>query len=356
MGLKILHSADWHLDAPLSSLEESAREQLRAFLRRLPAMTAELCRRERCDLVLLSGDLLDGAPCRDTLEALRAGLRECAVPVFVAPGNHDYCGPGSPWLEEAWPENVHIFTGGMESVALPELQCRVWGAGYREMDSPPLMEGFRAVGDERWQLGVLHADPIRGDSPYSPVTTAQVEESNLHYLALGHIHKAGAFRCGGTLCAWPGCPQGRGWDETGEKGAYLVTLEEEARLQWVAYPGPRFYNEELDVGEDPLAALKAVLPAGRSEDFYRITLTGRGEPEPEELKKAFPGVPNLWLRDRTQPPIELWAGAGEDTLEGAFFRLLRDAAREAEGREQEQILLAAKLSRQLLEGREVKLP
>ena len=64
----------------------------------------------------------------------------------------------------------------------------------------------------------------------------------------------------------------------------------------------------------------------------------------------------LWEAAYLLPPIELWAGAGEDTLEGVFFRMLRDAAMEAEGRERHQLLLAAKLSRQLLEGREVKLP
>lgn len=356
MGLKILHSADWHIDAPLTSLEPGDRELLRECLRRLPSLTADLCHLEACDLVLLSGDLLDGPVSRDALDALKQGLEDCGVPVFIAPGNHDYCSPDSPWLTESWPENVHIFTGGMQSVSLPELDCRIWGAGYQEMDCPPLLEGFHAEGEERWQLCVIHGDPTRADSPYSPVTAAQVEASGVQYLALGHVHSPGRYRSGDTLCAWPGCPMGKGWDETGEKGVFLVTLDEETKLQWMPYPGFRFYQETVEIGEDPLEALKQVLPAGDSMDFYRITLTGRGEPDVDELKKAFSGIPRLKLRDKTLPPIELWAGAGEDTLEGVFFRMLRDAAMEAEDRDRQQLLLAAKLSRQLLEGREVKLP
>lgn len=354
MGLKILLSADWHLGAPMTSLEEEERQQLQSVLRQLPELTAELCRREGCDLVLLAGDLLERTAGRDILDDLKQGLKACSVPVFIAPGNHDPLGPDSPW-QESWPENVHIFGETLESVPLPELDCRIWGAGYTSMDCPPLLEGFRAEGEERWKLALLHGDPTRPDSPCCPVTAAQTEASGLDLLALGHIHKGGGFRAGKTLCAWPGCPQGRGWDETGEKGAVLITLDEEPLLQGVSFPGPRFHDLELELENNPLEALKEVLPAAHTDDFYRITLKGTGTPDLEELKASFPGVPHLKLRDRTVPPMDLWTGAGEDTLEGTFFGLLRSAAMEAEGRDREQILLAAQISRRILEGREVKL-
>ncbi|MBQ3488745.1 MAG: metallophosphoesterase [Clostridia bacterium] len=352
--MKILHSADWHLGASMTNLDPQARELIRGILLQLPGLMAELCRREKCDLVLLAGDLLEGRSDRDTVEVLKRGLEECGVPVFIAPGNHDPLGPGSPW-EEAWPENVHIFGPELESVAVPELDCRIWGAGFTAMDCPPLLEGFRAECEEKWKLCLLHADPTRADSPYCAVTAAQAEASDLDLLALGHIHKGGTFRAGKTLCAWPGCPQGKGWDEAGEKGAVIVTLEEEPKLRAVTFTGPRFYDLDLELENDPMEALKRTLPAGETLDFYRITLKGTGTPDLGALYAAFPGVPHLTLRDRTVPPIDLWTGAGEDTLEGTFFGLLRAAAMEAEGREREQILLAAKISRRLLEGREVKL-
>ena len=56
------------------------------------------------------------------------------------------------------------------------------------------------------------------------------------------------------------------------------------------------------------------------------------------------------------PPVDLWANAGEDTLEGIYFNLLRQAM---EGQDEEtcrKIALAARISRQLLLGQEVKLP
>ena len=226
MGLKILHSADWHLDSPFAGFDDSQRALLRQEQQSIPSKTAQLCRREKCDLMLLAGDIFDGEPARDTVEALKKALSECGARVFITPGNHDFCAPGSVWLEENWPENVYVFTGGLEAVTIPDLNCRVYGAGYQSMDSAPLLENFRAEGSEKYCIAVLHGDPTRKDSPYCPITAQQVRDSGLQYLALGHIHKAGAFHAGGTLCAWPGCPMGRGWDETGEKGVCIVTVED----------------------------------------------------------------------------------------------------------------------------------
>ena len=226
MGLKILHSADWHLDSPFAGFDDSQRALLKQEQQSIPGKISQLCRREKCELMLLAGDIFDGEPTRETVEALKKALSECGARVFITPGNHDFCAPGSLWLEENWPENVYVFTGGLEAVTIPELNCRVYGAGYQSMDSAPLLENFHAEGSEKYCIAVLHGDPTRKDSLYCPITAQQVRDSGLQYLALGHIHKAGAFHAGGTLCAWPGCPMGRGWDETGEKGVCIVTVED----------------------------------------------------------------------------------------------------------------------------------
>ena len=351
MGLKILHSADWHLDAAFVSFSEEQRQHLRRAQAQIPGKIADLCRREGCDLVLLSGDIFDGEATRESIERVYKALKDCCVPVFVSPGNHDFCADGSPWLEERWPENVRVFTGPLESAAVPELDCRIYGAGYKSMDCPALLEDFRAEGTEKYQIAVLHGDPTVSNSPYCPITAAQVRNSGLDYLALGHIHKAGFFRAGGTLCAWPGCPMGRGWDETGEKGVCIVTLEDTAEIKPLVLDTIRFHEETVDIGADAAAALESLLPGAGSEDFYRISLTGTGNVALEELKRQFAGFPNLELRDLTEEPVDLWADAGEDSLRGVYFRLLREISQE-----DPDALLAAEISRKLLEGREVRLP
>lgn len=349
--MTILHSADWHLDSPFSSFSQEQREMLKRAQRKLPGKIADICRREGCALVLLAGDLFDGEPCRETVDAVKRALADCAVPVFIAPGNHDHCGPGSVWQEEIWPENVYIFTGGLESVAVPQLNCRVYGAGYRSMDCPPLLEGFRASGEEKFAVGVLHGDPVTKNSPYCPVTAQQIRESGLDYLALGHIHKAGMFRGGTTVCAWPGCPMGRGWDETGEKGICVVTLEETAEVQFIPMDMPRFYDLEAEASENAAAVVEALLPPVETDDFYRIRLTGEKEEEEENWGFRFDACPNLELRDLREPKLALWTLVEEDSLRGVYFRKLQELA----GTD-ERALLAAEISRRILMGRQVPLP
>ena len=56
------------------------------------------------------------------------------------------------------------------------------------------------------------------------------------------------------------------------------------------------------------------------------------------------------------PETDLWGNAGEDTLEGIYFGMLRDAMQAGDEAQQRRIRLAAEISRQILDGQEVKLP
>lgn len=350
--IKLLHSADWHLDSPLPARDP----RLRQALKNLPGKIAALCKEEACDVMLLAGDLFDGACSPDTLLELKRMLRSVEIPVFITPGNHDYAEADSPWIREVWPENVHIFTRPvMECVLLEDLDLAVYGAGYTAMDCPSLLSGFTAQGPQRYKIGILHGDATQATSPCCPITRQQVLTSGLSYLALGHIHKGDAFRVGQTLCAWPGCPMGRGYDETGDKGVLIVTLDDTISARFVPLAGPRFFDLEVPAGESPADALNRLLPAAGSEDYYRVTFTGPSKPL--DLKALLrPDVPNLSLQDQTVPPVDLWGSADQDTFEGRFFKLLQDQLHGANEEEQRRILLAAELSRRILDGQEVVLP
>ncbi len=342
------------MDSPFSGYDDQQRSLLKRELMKVPGRVAEVCRREGCDIMLLSGDIFDGPYTRESLEAVRSALEDCGVPVFISPGNHDFYGPGSPWLEERWPENVHVFKGAMESVCLPELDCRIYGAGYQSMDCDSLLEGFHADCDERFCIAVLHGDPTNAASPYCPMTMAQIRDSGLDYLALGHIHRANMFHAGGTICAWPGCPMGRGFDERDERGVYVTELGEGYDVRFVPLNTLRFHRLELNTREDAIEVLEQFLPGFGSRDFYRVTLIGSGKGEVRQILEHFQHLPNLEIRDKRRSRAEVWAGAGEDTLQGAYFQRLKDLLEE--GNHKSSIELAAEISRDLLEGREVELP
>jgi hypothetical protein len=103
--------------------------------------------------------------------------------------------------------------------------------------------------------------------------------------------------------------------------------------------------------------LATILPPVGNGDFYRITFTGPSEPlDLYAMKQQWTQFPNLLLRDRTTAPVDIWGSAGEDTLEGMYFKLLRSAMEEGDDDAKRQIRIAAQISRQILDGQEVVLP
>lgn len=350
--IKLLHTADWHLCSPLQGHSPDQAALLRKELMAIPGKVAALCRQEGCDLLLLAGDVFDGPTTADGVAAVKTALRDVGVPVFISPGNHDFVSATSPWLTEVWPENVHIFCRPtVESVYVESLGCHVYGAGYTSIDCPALLQGFQAP-ENQLAIGVFHGDPTVVTSPYCPITRSQVEGSGLNYLALGHIHKGGQFRAGNTLCVWPGCAMGRGYDEEGEKGVVIATLDAQAEARFVSLDTPRFFDLEC-IPE----TLEELLPPVGSGDFYRVTLTGERLPlDLDALRDRLRRFPNLILRDRTVQPVDVWKSVGEDSFEGALFGLLQDAIAGQDPAQQARTQLAAKLCRQLLDGQEVVLP
>ena len=357
--IKFLHAADLHLDAPFSALspEQAAerRQEQRALLQEL----ADAANAHACDIVLLAGDLFDSVHASEqTLQALCRALGAIRAPVFISPGNHDCLLPGSAYLTQCWPENVHIFrTPSIAAVELPEKGLRVYGAGFAAREQPPVLNGFHAEQDGRINLMVLHGDAQNAGSPYNAVSPAQIAASGLSYLALGHIHQAsGLLSAGAVHYAWPGCAMGRGFDELGQKGAYLGEVSDSGvRLDFLPLHGRSYEILRVEAGDDALAAVTAALPEDTQNDIYRVILTGEAEPvETAALQAALaPRFYALTIRDETRPRRALWEGAEEDTLRGLFLQALKaqyDAAQtEADRR---KIALAARCGCAAMDGRE----
>ena len=363
--IKFMHAADLHLDSAFAALAPEQAAQRRQEQRQLLEAISALCRKQQCQVLLLAGDLFDGAGVyRDTLDALRQALADCGARVFIAPGNHDYICPNSPYLTQAWPDNVHIFTRPEpEMVLLEELGCAVYGAAFTAASMPAMLPGFHVRPEERslTNLMVLHGDTQTPDSVYNPITRHQITLTGLDYLALGHIHKpSDLYTTGKTRFAWPGCPMGRGFDETGARGVFVGTAEPgRVDCRFLPLPGRRYEIVEVEAGDDPLAAALAALPEQTERDIYRIIFTG--EAEELDLNRLYEQLSGrfyaLQLRDRTVPPLELWTRCGEDTLPGLYLQWLHDALDACKSDyERRCVEQAARRGLQVMEGREVTLP
>ena len=363
--IRFLHGADFHLDSAFGALPAQRAAERRRESRELLFRLADYVNGHDIDLVLLAGDLFDSAsPFRETGEQLAAALGQMRARVFVAPGNHDWYGPGSPWETETWPENVTVFRErAMTAAEVPELDLVVHGAAFTGPDQPEsLLAGFTAPADGKVHIGLLHGELDGAEDRYDPIRREEVSASGLAYLALGHVHKRmEPLTLGRTVCAWPGCLEGRGFDELGEKGFYKGTISDsgEVSLTFVPFARHRYEILEVDVtGKDPRVAVEAALPPDTAGDLYRILLTGEtaeGGAGAAALREALADrFDTLEVRDRTRMAEDLWQRAGEDSLRGLFLRelLARQEAAEDEAARAE-IDLAARFGLAALDHRDL---
>ena len=358
--LKILHAADLHLDSPFEGLGSAKAALRRSEQRDLLFRLAQLAQNEAVDIVLLSGDLLDSdSTFAETGETLSKTLGSIDAPVFIAPGNHDFYSARSPYARLRFPENVHIFKSAEpECVELSDKGTRVWGAAFTDKYSAPLLRGFsvqKSAGIR--DIMCIHGE-VAADSRYNAITEADIAGSNLDYLALGHIHKAsGLKKAGGTYYAWPGCPEGRGFDETGDKFVYIVTLGGDCAVRPVSIAKRKYAVLPVELKSDDFAAdIAEALPAGSQNDIYRIILRGETDvtPQPEKLEEALADKCfAVQVRDETRIKRDIWDGAGDDNLRGLFLKRLKkqfDAAKTDE--EKEKITQAVRWGLAAIDNRE----
>lgn len=361
--MRVLHAADLHLDSAFGALTAEQARQRRAESRRSPERLVEWANDHGVQLLLLAGDLFDGGELRgDTAPLLARALGAFRGRVVIAPGNHDPYTPDGPYARTLWPDNVHVFTEDrMQAVTFPELGCTVYGAAFTapEMPEDHVLAGFTAPEDGLVHIGLLHGDVTGGDSRYRPLTTASIAASGLDYLALGHVHSCtGVVRAGRVSYGYCGCPEGRGFDELGDKGFLYGDIGPgTAELRFVAFARRRYRIWEADVTDgDPLAAVERLLPQDTAEDICRLRLVGTPE-EPVRLPLLQQSLEGrffaLQLRDETTVRREIWDRCGEDTLRGLFLQELR---REYDGGDDEtrrRIELAARFGVAAMDNREV---
>ena len=360
--IRILHTADLHLDSPFRGLTPEKARQRRREQRELLLRLQTAAVEGAVDMVLIAGDLFDGdGVYYETTQLLAETFGRIPARIFIAPGNHDPWSEHSPYAAVRWPENVHLFQSeGVERVELPDLKCVVYGTAFtsKYRDASPL-EHFRpGYDDGMTRLMVLHGDLFSPRSRYGPLTPQQLSATGMDYIALGHVHRrTDLLREGKTCYAYCGCPEGRGFDETGDKGIYLGSVAPgEVDIKFIPLARRRYWDIPVDITDaDPVQALAGALVAGAEEDICRFRLTGTrtGELPAAALTAQVQGrFFDVQIQDETVPAVDLWARAEEDNLTGIFLRRMRQRIEGAPPEERPTLEKAARFGLWALEGRE----
>ena len=176
-------------------------------------------------------------------------------------------------------------------------------------------------------------------------TPQEIAASGMDYIALGHIHQAsGLQKARNTYYAWPGCPEGRGFDECGEKGFYLLDTDGgKMRSEFIKAATRTIYKYEVAVDGATTATqvyekVKAAITA-EPKDMVRVELVGERDFDEENLaddiaeyiadKYFFVSV-----KDRTLRRLRIEDYYGDKSLKGEFIRevLLSDELNEEQKR------------------------
>ena len=287
---KFIHAADLHIESPykgVSHMNEALGNALVEHGIRAYEKLIQTAIDENIDFLLIAGDCFDSES--GSLSAQYRFVRGLErlnaenIPVYIICGNHD---PLNSWSEHLQlPENVILFeadevqrhTVEKEGKAIAE----VYGVSFGQKEEyNNLAKKFKRNDNTSFSIGLLHGTIAGNDAhtPYCRFEMDNLRASNLDYWALGHIHKREVLSEQNPMVVYPGNIQGRHFNETGEKGCSLVTVNQGKitnhdfiSLSDIIYAGlesmSAFFNE--------INSLKQELTETGKSYLVRLQLTGR---------------------------------------------------------------------------------
>ena len=406
--VKLIHTADLHLDSAFRSrftkeeAENRRQKQLMAW-KELLSFAVE----KKVQGILIAGDLFDSpVVSHGTMDFFLSTIAEHPeISFFYLRGNHDT--ENTFRYQENLPKNLFLFSEkgkkyrlndrlllagveyGTKDISFGENEGATQGAGQaaeqgigqenahgaealskNETESEEESK-FLKLKEEDCNIlllhGALYQGTPKGDSLQGEegIFLKNLEKLPLSYIALGHIHKGGEGKLNnGALWAYPGCLQGRGFDEEGERGFLYLKVEEEKKeihKEFIPIKQGEFRILEIELLEDEgtLACLKKIEEemekAGISkEDSLRIILKGKKGLEQERNLRYLQlqlqdSVFFLEIQDESELSWNREEAMKEKSLKGEFLRVLA-AADNLSKEEQEEIIA---LGMGLLQGGEL---
>ena len=406
--VKLIHTADLHLDSAFRSrftkeeAENRRQKQLMAW-KELLSFAVE----KKVQGILIAGDLFDSpVVSHGTMDFFLSTMAEHPeISFFYLRGNHDT--ENTFRYQENLPKNLFLFSEkgkkyrlndrlllagveyGTKDISFGENEGATQGAGQaveqavgqENVRGAEALSKNEAESEEESKFlklkeedcnilllhGALYQGTPKGDSLQGEegIFLKNLEKLPLSYIALGHIHKGGEGKLNnGAIWAYPGCLQGRGYDEEGERGFLYLKVEEEKkeiRKEFIPIKQGAFRILEIELLEDEgtLACLKKIEvemeKAGIvKEDSLRIILKGKKGLEQERNLRYLQlqlqdSVFFLEIRDECELSWNREEAMKEKSLKGEFLRVLA-AADNLSKEEQEEIIA---LGMGLLQGGEL---
>ncbi len=224
--MKLIHCADLHLDSKMTAnlSKEQAKERKMEILRTFSKMV-DYAKKNKVSAILIAGDMFDT---RNISAMVRNTVRDVIVQnpeidFLYLKGNHD----NDNFLAkmDEIPDNLCLFhdkwttyTYGNVSITGLELNAENTLTAYNSL----------VLDHSQYNIVCLHGQlaGYKSKDKAETISLDDLKNKNIDYLALGHVHKHKMERLDarGVYC-YPGCLEGRGFDECGEKGFVVLDID-----------------------------------------------------------------------------------------------------------------------------------
>lgn len=329
--MKILHCADLHMDSPMEThmTREQAAKRNAEILMSFQRMT-EYAENENVRVVLIAGDLFDGERVtRRTVEGVLDAVRRTPqIDYLYVSGNH--YDQTNAFVDQEIPENFKRFTDKWNTIKYRDVA--VSGIEITKNNASTLYEQLPAQ-KSRVNIVMLHGQ-ISSACEVDQVNLNLLKGKNINYLALGHIHTYSCEQldCDGIYC-YPGCLEGRGFDECGEKG--FVVLDTDGRKimpSFIPFSSRKLHRVTVDItgAATNSAVHQAMKRASQNidkKDMVEFILTGAADPSARIAKKYLYNLMEddfffVKIKDETKLILDPKDYENDISLKGEFIRLV----------------------------------
>ena len=322
--MKFIHCADIHLGSKMEAkLPKSKADERKAEVRATFGRMVAYAKKEGVKAILLSGDVFDSDSPFKTDKAFFYAAVEGSpeIDFLYLRGNHD----GSESYTKE-PSNLKLFSEEWTEYAYENV--RISGIELSPSNATSLYSTLRLEKD-KINIVMLHgqeSSSVGADN----ICIHKLTNKNIDYLALGHIHSHSEKRLDDRgRYAYSGCLEGRGFDETGEKGFVVLDVEDGVKSTFVPFASRTIHQQKVDLSnaQNEFDAVEEVKKQINfcSEDLYRIELVGELAFDngglAETIQKTFEGSCYfVHVKDKTLKKINLADYEGDTSLKGEFIR------------------------------------
>ena len=371
--MKIIHCADLHLDSKLSAhLDKTKAKERRGELLNTFTRLVRYASDNGVKALLIAGDLFDtGSISKTTINTVMHAISENPdINFYYLEGNHDNDTFTSHMDELGWteiPDNLKLFGDEWHTYCEADGQICISGVELNSKNSGAALYSFETDANI-FNIVMLHGQESEssGKEKSEIINLNALRFKNIDYLALGHIHSYKKVsldpRC--TYC-YPGCLEGRGFDECGEHGFVLLDIDEEHRTythEFVPFAQRRLYEVIVDVSGlmstaqmVDTARNRACAEGCNPESMVKVVLNGEVDVECEkdivyfeaQLKDEFYFIK---VEDKTRLQINIDDYRLDESLKGEFVRqVLAD-----ENIDEEDKMKVIRFGLQALAGEEIQ--